>query len=222
MSLEAIANRLNKKLYRRRHRRMVQKWYADGGDDRFRYDYDLDGGSFVVDLGGYEGEWAGNIHARYGCRIAIFEPVAAFAKSIRERFGDNDDIEVFQYGLGGSSRTETIYLWGAGTSTFRKRAQGEEIRIVDVEQWLDDHRVDSVQLMKINIEGGEFELLERLLESGSISRIENIQVQFHNVAVGSTRRMERIQEGMEATHEPTYQYKFVWENWALKGRTDAG
>lgn len=216
MYLEAIANRLNKKLYRRKHRRLVQRWYADGGDARFRYDYQLNGDSFVMDLGGYEGEWAGNIYARYGCRIAIFEPVAAFEKSIRERFQSIDDIEVFQYGLGGSSRAERIYLYGAGTSTFRKRGEGEEIRIIDVEQWLDERAVDSVQLMKINIEGGEFELLERLLESRTISRIENIQVQFHNVAVGSARRMARIQEGMKMTHEPTYQYKFVWENWALK------
>ena len=221
MRFQALANRLNKKLYRRQHRRMLQKWDGDGGDARFRYDYDLGGDSFVMDLGGYEGDWAGNIHSRYGCHIAVFEPVAAFAETIRQRFRGNDDIEIFQYGLGGSSRTEMIYLHGAGTSTFRKRARGEEIRIVDVEQWLQDHGAASVQLMKINIEGGEFELLERLLESGSISRIENIQVQFHNVAVGSTRRMEHIQEGMSSTHEPTYQYKFVWENW-VRRRANAG
>ena len=45
---------------------------------------------------------------------------------------------------------------------------------------------------------------------------ENIQVQFHNIAVESARRMERIQKAMEITHQPTYQYKFVWENWVLK------
>jgi len=221
MYLQAIANRLNKKLYRRQHRRMLQKWYEDGGDARFRYDYDLDGDSFVMDLGGFEGDWADKIHSRYGCRVTVFEPVAAFAETIRERFESNDDIGVFQYGLGGSSRTEMIYLHGAGTSTFRKRARGEGIRIVDVEQWFEEHGVDHVQLMKINIEGGEFELLERLLDTGSISRIENVQVQFHNIAVGSTRRMERIQEGMKSTHEPTYQYKFVWENW-VKRQANAG
>lgn len=216
MNLDVIANRLNKKLYRRKHRRMVHKWRADGGDARFRYDYDLGNDSFVMDLGGYEGQWTSDIYSRYRCRIAIFEPVAAFAASIRQRFHQNDDIEVFQYGLGGFSKTEMIYLWGAGTSAYRKRSDGEEIRIIDVETWFDEHQVDSVQLMKINIEGGEFELLERLLETGTISRVENIQVQFHNIAVESTRRMEHIQRGMEKTHEPTYQYKFVWENWMLK------
>ena len=70
--------------------------------------------------------------------------------------------------------------------------------------------------MKINIEGGEFELLERLIQTGLISRIKNIQVQFHNIAVESTKRMEKIHQGMYKTHQPTFQYKFVWENWVLR------
>lgn len=216
MIFDALANRLNKKLYRREHRRMLQKWSADGGDDRLRYDYNLNRDSFVMDLGGYEGEWTNKIHSRYQCRVAVFEPVETFANSMRQHFNGNDDIEIFQCGLGGSSRTETIYLWGAGTSSFRKRAKAEEIRIVDVKEWFDEHQIASVNLLKINIEGGEFELLERMLEVGLVPRIENIQVQFHNIAVQSTRRMEAIQAGMEKTHAPTYQYKFVWENWKLK------
>ncbi len=216
MILDSIANRINKKLYRGKQRRMVQKWWADGGDERFRYDYDLNRGSFVMDLGGYEGQWTSNIYDRYRCRIAVFEPVSTFAASIRERFDGNEDVEVLEYGLGSSSRTETIYLWGAGTSAFRKRAKTEQIRIIDVEEWFRVNQSGLVQLMKVNIEGGEFELLERMLEAGLMARVENLQVQFHNIAAESTRRMERIQEGLRETHEPTYQYKFVWENWARK------
>ena len=216
MIFSAIANRLNKKLYRRKYRHMLQQWEDDGGDEKLRYDYDLNSNSFVMDLGGYEGEWTENIHQKFGCQVAIFEPVRKFAEKIKNKFSQNEAIEVCQYGLGSSSRTDTIYLWGAGTSTFRKRAKAEEIRIVDIKEWFSDHNMQSVQLMKINIEGGEFELLERLLETRLISRIENIQVQFHNIAVESTRRMERIQQGMRNTHKPTYQYKFIWENWVLK------
>ena len=101
MNFSAIANRINKKLYRREQRRMVQKWYADGGDERFRYDYELNGRSFVMDLGGFEGAWASTIYDRYRCRIVVFEPVSQFAAAIRARFADNEDVEVFH------SRTTT-------------------------------------------------------------------------------------------------------------------
>ncbi|MBH98933.1 MAG: hypothetical protein CMM56_10850 [Rhodospirillaceae bacterium] len=216
MSPHRIANWFNRKLYRKKHRQVLQKWWTDGGDERFRYNYDLSSDDYVMDLGGYEGTWSESIKKKFGCRIAIFEPVKPFALAIKDKFSKEPDVEVYQYGLGGSSRKEKIYLWGAGTSTFRKRGEAEEIRIVDIKQWFSDQNIRFVHLMKINIEGGEFELLERLIQTGLISRIKNIQVQFHNIAVESTKRMEKIHQGMYKTHQPTFQYKFVWENWVLR------
>jgi FkbM family methyltransferase len=217
---QALARRLRKRQHRRAYRAMVAKWREDGGDAAMRFEYPLDRDSLVVDLGGYEGQWASDIYARYRCRVLVFEPVAAFAARIADRFRRNDDIEVFDYGLGGTTRTQTIHLHGASSSTFRTDASTSTIRIVDVAHWLRDHGIDSIGLMKINIEGGEFELLERLTQTGGIGRIDDIQVQFHNVASDSARRMESIQRKLEQTHEPTYQYRFVWENWTRKGAHD--
>ena len=71
MGFEALANRLNKRLYRRKQREMVKKWRDDGGDRRFRYSYPLDRSSFVMDLGGYEGQWASGLYSRSRCRIWV-------------------------------------------------------------------------------------------------------------------------------------------------------
>ena len=117
--LNGLTEILHRRQRRREYRAMVKKWYADGGDDRFRFDYNLDEQSFVLDLGGFEGQWASDLYARYRCRVAIFEPVARFAQDIGARFRKNSDIAVFQCGLGASSRTETIYLHGASSSTTR-------------------------------------------------------------------------------------------------------
>jgi len=218
MAFERIANHLHKRRHKRQYRAMVKKWYDDGGDYEFRFNYILDSRSLVFDLGGYEGQWASDLYSRYRCRISIFEPVTSFATRITERFEHNDDIEIFQCGLGAVSRTETIHVCGASSSLYKKKAGTEKIQIVDVMQWLDEHGIDSVQLMKINIEGGEFELLERLIETGLIESIENIQVQFHNIESDSPRRMETIQRDLRRTHATTYQYRFVWENWTRKSR----
>ena len=64
MNFSAIANRLNKKLYRRKHRRVLQTWKDDGGDERLRYDYDLNSNAFVMDLGGYEGKCGQSIFVK--------------------------------------------------------------------------------------------------------------------------------------------------------------
>lgn len=216
VDLERLKNRINKKLYRREHRRNVKRWWADGGDARFRFDYDLNPQSFVMDLGGYEGQWASDIFSRYQCRLAVFEPVSGYAESIRNRFRMNDHIETFEFGLGASTRNETIFIRGAGSSTFGKKADAETIRIVDVADWFAEKGIANVDLMKINIEGGEFELLERMLEADLIRRVRDFQIQFHNISFGATARMERIKEGLAATHTPGYQYKFVWESWKRK------
>ncbi len=216
MDIERLKNRINHKLYRREHRRNIRQWWADGGDERFRFDYDLTRDSLVMDLGGYEGQWASDLYGRHRCRISVFEPVASYAEKIRRRFQKNDDIETFQFGLGSATRTETIFIRGAGSSTYGKKAGAEEMQIFDVRDWFEEHGIASVDLMKINIEGGEFELLERMMECKLIGRIRDIQVQFHNIAFESTRRMEAIKQGLAETHTPGYQYKFVWENWSRK------
>jgi hypothetical protein len=65
----------------------------------------------------------------------------------------------------------------------------------------------------VNIEGGEYELLERMLERGLTERVCDLQIQFHNFSPDAAERMAAIQRGLAATHRPTYQYRFVWENW---------
>ncbi len=212
-----LGKRLEKRARRRAYRAMVTRWYADGGDEALRFDYPLGPDSLVLDLGGYEGQWASDIYARHRCRVLVFEPVTEFARRIGERFAGNPDIEVFTHGLGAETRTETIRLRGASSSTHGRKGAPEPIRIVDVREWLAEHGIEQVDLMKVNIEGGEFELLERLLETGLISRIRDLQVQFHWISADSDRRMAAIQKGLSATHEPTYQYRYVWENWTRRG-----
>jgi FkbM family methyltransferase len=220
MILERFRARLGSRARRKEQRAMVKRWYADGGDYRFRFDYPLQPDSVVFDLGGYEGQWASDLYSRQRCRVLIFEPVKRFADQIVERFRKNPDIAVYHYGLGATSRTETIGVCGASSSAYKRKTETELIRIIDAKDWFEQNAIGQVALMKINIEGGEFELLERLIGTGLIDNIENIQVQFHNFTPDASTRMASIQQDLAKTHSPTYQYRFVWENW--QKRTSLG
>jgi FkbM family methyltransferase len=213
MPFARLKEQLRRRRHRREYRRMVRQWYADGGDARFRFDYDLAPDSRVLDLGGYEGQWASDLYARQRCRIDVFEPIAGFATALAERFKRNSDIRVFAHALGASTRRETLSVHGASSSAYKDKADKEEAQFVDVAQWFEEQRIASVRLMKINIEGGEYELLERMLERGLTARVDDLQIQFHNFSADAAQRMAAIQRGLTATHEPTYQYRFVWENW---------
>ena len=64
----------------------VKEWSEKQLDKSLRLDYELDKDAVVLDLGGYKGDWAYEISARYDCAIYIFEPIPSFAISIRRRF----------------------------------------------------------------------------------------------------------------------------------------
>jgi len=66
------------------------------------------------------------------------------------------------------------------------------------------------------IEGGEYDLLEHLIKTKYIKRIKNLQVQFHDFVDQAQERMDNIQKELSKTHQLTYQYLFVWENWERK------
>lgn len=76
--------------------------------------------------------------------------------------------------------------------------------------------IDFIDLMKINIEGAEYDLLEHILNRDLAGRINNIQVQFHNFIENCGERMFAIQKKLGETHQLTYQYLYVWENWEKK------
>lgn len=205
--------RLQVALFPTKQNKEVMRYFADGGDDAFRFDFDLNDESLVLDLGGFQGQWASDIYSRYKCRILVFEPVKMFADKISERFKNNTAIEVFCIALGAKKRKEIIGLCQDGSSTFNKAATKETIEFEDVKDFLVDHNIKDIDLIKINIEGGEYELLTRLVETGLIKNIKQMQIQFHDVGQDSELQMRKICSELTKTHRPTFQYKFVWENW---------
>ena len=209
-----IIKKLRYNFFPSEHERIVKKWYVDGGDYEFRFTYNLTRDSLVLDLGGYQGQWASDVFSRYCCKIIIFEPVSEYARQISKRFANNEKIQVHQCGLGGTSREDVINICRDGSSMFGNANTKEPIQILDFACWIREQNITSIDLMKINIEGGEYELLDRLIETDLITIVKNVQVQFHNVSRDSTVHMALIQERLYKTHSLTYQYKFVWENWA--------
>jgi len=207
--------RLQCRLFPTERQRTLKKWRADDGDRSKRLNYDLSESSLVLDLGGYEGQWASDIFSMYCCKIVVFEPVHEFAQSVRDRFKRNSKISVLPFGAGKSSRTTLMSVCKDSSSVVRTVGRKEEVEIVDIADWIRRNDIASVDLMKINVEGGEYEILERLIQTDLIQTIRDIQVQFHEITMDSAARMRGIQERLKETHNLTYQYEFVWENWTL-------
>jgi FkbM family methyltransferase len=213
--LKKILNRFRVSFFPTTQELEVKKWISDGGDEKYRYDFNLTPDSIVFDLGGYKGQWASDIYSRYNCNILIFEPAIVFADNIKKRFEINQKIQVFSIALGSFGREESISMGEDGSSVFGKYGKKETIQFKDVSTFFEFNAINRVDLMKINIEGGEYELLSRLIETGLIKKIKQIQVQFHNISDDSINQMNNIKEKLKQTHRSTFEYQFVWENWEI-------
>ena len=196
----------------------VARWFKDKGDETHRINYPLDENSIVFDVGGYCGSYAATIFCKYACEIHIFEPVQDFFQSIQRRFSNNAKVINNDFGLADENMTVDMGLSDDASGLYEKTSTlKEQCKLVSITDYMQINNIECVDLIKINIEGGEYALLEKLLSDGKIKFFKNIQVQFHEVCESSEKRMEQIQEKLRETHILTYCYRFCWENWQRKG-----
>lgn len=214
--LIGIAHEMRMTDYDRIQAKRVIPWFRDQGDKTLRLNYDLTEQSVVFDVGGYMGQWAADIYCKYGCSIFVFEPHPAYAEAIRQKFRNNEKVKVFPFGLSNTNKVLPLNIDNDSSSVYKSGRVAVDVKIQRAQQFLEEADVDVIDLMKVNIEGGEFDLLEHLIESNVIKKITNLQVQFHDFFPDAKQRMNAIQANLTKTHSLTYQYEFVWENWRLK------
>lgn len=200
------------------HQKDMDNWKKINGDKTLRIDYELNSSSIVFDVGGYEGQWSSDIFAKYGCDIYIFEPVNIFSRFIVQRFIKNPKIRVYSFGLSYKSCEEDIFVSADSSSLYNEKSGSvkERVKLMKASEFFQKNDIIFIDLMKINIEGGEYELLQHLIESNIITKINNLQIQFHYFISDATSKRDQLRNMLKNTHELTYDFPWVWENWKRK------
>ena len=193
------------------------RWLVARGDDTLLSGFPLRPDSLVFDVGGYEGDWTAAIYSRYGCEVYVFEPVPAFCEDLRQRFADHPKIRIFAFGLAEHDGESSMAILGDATSAFRDGQEKRMLPMRDIVEFLEDQGIDHVDLVKINIEGGEFPLLGRLLGSNRVRVFDYILVQFHRFMRNAVLRRLLLRLRLRSTHQPMWTFPFVWECWQRRG-----
>jgi FkbM family methyltransferase len=185
------------------------------GDLTLRLNYDLSTESTVFDIGGYRGQWTSDIVAMYCCKVHVFEPIADLSRFIRKRFQNNPNITVHPVGAYTKNCLMPITLDNDGSSLYLPPVKTETIELVDLSAYIKAISIKYIDLIKINIEGAEYDLLDHLINTNMIGILGNIQVQFHRFIPDADKRLEKIRHDLSKTHSLTFQYNYIWENWKL-------
>jgi len=187
-------------------------WNNEKGDSTHRLNYNLNDKSLVFDLGGYRGQWALDINKKYNCNIYVFEPSKPYFDGIVNLLKTYEKIKIFNFGLGDSNSTLTLYMNNDASSTHIKTGESEEIKLIEVSEFISGNKITNIDLIKINIEGGEYSLLEKIIKDGITTIFDNFQIQFHSMVDNHVERKKQIKNELSKTHHLTYEFD-VWENW---------
>jgi len=185
------------------------------------HEADIGADSVVVDAGAYIGEWAQDIMDRYNPTIHAFEPDPRNYRRLEEKARSCPRIIAYSYGLGDRTERVRMTLEFLGSSMFPGAEQqndvpSAEVEIRDITEVWQSLGLDRVDLMKINIEGAEFPLLERMLDADLLRQVDCFLIQFHEWHPGAYGRRRNIRKALSRSHKLAWDHHFVWEKWVRK------
>lgn len=156
--------------------------------------------SLIFNLGGNKGDWTADIISTYNCSIFVLESF-----NHKNKFFLNPKNQVFNFGLSRDTKQIPISVNEEASSIYAK--VGEESQVVSLIRTTDslkEHNISYIDLMKINIEGGEFDLLDHLIETDFVKNITDIQIQINDFFPNAESLMKKIQQTLKRTHYLTF------------------
>lgn len=205
--------RLRREPWRRAAYTAYRQWKRDKMEAK-RFEFEGIGPeSTVFDVGGFEGNWAQEIFDRYGATVHVFEPHPTFAKALEQRFANNPKIIVHAFALGSEAGELHLSDDGDASSAVNDVTNAVSGEVRAVSDFMAAFETDTIDLMKINIEGGEYDLLPALSTCDQLKRFGIIQVQFHQFRETDDALRDSVRAELVKSHTQAWCYHFVWEEW---------
>lgn len=213
--LHKVWKRISDPEFRAMKRQITAFRAAHGRGTPERYS-GLQPGDVVLDVGGYHGDWAQRMTELYGVIVHAFEPHPRFISHMQNRFTDRPDVHVHGFAIG--SKAGKLDLSDDENASSALVTSGPTVTgdIRPVADVFEELGLRQIAVVKMNIEGGEYDLLPALIETGLIEKVDRLTVQFHRYSDAQIGQRNVIREGLSQTHECAWDYPFIWEEWVRK------
>ena len=141
----------------------------------------IDSESVVVDLGANVGEFSSEVASMTGCRCYAVEP----SPVTFEQIPGTGAVKKFNYAIAGEDGPVALFLSpnseANSTAHVPTQTVNESVTVegVTLESFLERNGIESVDLLKIDIEGAEVDLFDTL-QDDTIRAIKQITIEFHD------------------------------------------
>ena len=149
-------------------------------------------GTFVIDVGANIGKFT-NIFLKKQFKVHAFEPDPIAVNELKKICGDdNENFKLFEVAVGIKKESKKLYRYrkfdaanpettiGSSLLSFRRGKDKPfvEIECVDFIDYLKNIE-NNIALLKMDIEGAEVEILERIIDEGLHKKIGKIYAETH-------------------------------------------
>ncbi len=154
----------------------------------------------IFDVGANVGDYAREVSEVFDSKVELhcFEPSKATFEELTRRTSTIEGVVLNQLGVGSSTTTATLYTDGKGSTLAslyprdlerfeRTMDQTETIELVSVDDYCHTRSIDHIDLLKLDIEGNEFEALR-----GATNMIEEGRIDFIQLEFGATTLAARV------------------------------
>lgn len=183
----------------RKFKRKRRKYLRRQCDRQFKEHFDrLKAGDIVIDCGANLGVFTDSMSAK-GATVYAFEPDPYAFAQLSKIVADRPNVILRQAAVGVSDGVVTLYRapdfdaepdrLSQSSSVFADKLNIDtgtafEVAQVDLAAFI-EALPDRVRLLKIDIEGAEVPVLEALLDSGAINRVDKAFVETHETRIPS-------------------------------------
>jgi FkbM family methyltransferase len=162
-------------------------------------------GEVAIDCGANVGSVT-ELMARRGAIVYAFEPNPYAFKLLKNKFENNQSVHCIEKGVWKCDGKMKLFLheraiedqlyWSTGSSLLANKTNVNEkkyveVDVVDLAKFIEDLG-RPVKLLKIDVEGAEFAILDRLIEMELIQNIDLILVETHEDRIPELRQQSAI------------------------------
>lgn len=165
-------------------------------------------GDIAIDCGANVGNVT-EVMEKRGAKVFAFEPNPYAFEKLRKRFTGNKNVVCFQKGVYKETGILKLYLhefsdedevkWSTGSSLLDQKGnvlkdKYVEVEIIDFNEFVENIG-QRIKFVKMDVEGVEYEILDKLIETRNINKIDYLFVETHEHKIPELREIaEKVRQ----------------------------
>lgn len=193
----------------------ASRWFLFNRE-KLKYSIKFNHTGLVLDMGSYLGDYT-EVILKNNPQLTfwLYEPISEFFSVCTNKFHNKENIVVHQKAVSADGRKFKMQIDGLRSRQKSVNfSEGVTIDSISIQEIFDS--ISEIQLVKMNIEGMEYECLEQLIRTNSLIKAKYLLIQFHNFEKDSLNRRDLLQKKMAKDFENIYSYEWMWELWMRK------